>query len=95
MSFVCVCWSFAPLSFAKCPGVGRVNSPGKANLALRARTARQGGLVGNAWAFRHPERFSRGKRSGMAFFWLLFFCYRKKSDSPAGRDPQSPIKSNQ
>ena len=45
---VCVCWFSIPLSFAEGSGVGRVNSPGKANLALRARIARQGGLVGNA-----------------------------------------------
>jgi len=23
----------------------------------------------------HPECFSRGRQVGMAFFWLLFFCY--------------------
>ena len=49
MSFVYVyVYGFwVPLSFAERSGVGRVNSPGKVNLALRARIARQGGLVGN------------------------------------------------
>jgi len=63
------------LSIAEFTGIGRVISPGKAKLALCARTAHQGGLVGNSGEFRHPERFSRGNRIRMAFFWLLFFCY--------------------
>ncbi len=33
--------------FAESSAVGRVNTPGKANLALRARIARQGSFVGN------------------------------------------------
>jgi hypothetical protein len=67
--------TFFPFLFAEFLTVGRVNSPGKANLGLCARMAHQAGLVGNSEEFRHPEHFSRGKQSGMAFFWLLFFCY--------------------
>jgi hypothetical protein len=66
---------FSPFLFAELRTVGRANSPPMANLALCARMAHQGGLVGNSVQFRHPERFSRGKQCGMAFFWLLFFCY--------------------
>ena len=47
MSLVYVYGFCVPLSFADRSGVGRVNSPGKVNLALRARIARQGELVGN------------------------------------------------
>jgi hypothetical protein len=73
-----VCFAFrffVPFLFAEFISVGRVNSPWTANLALCARMAHQSGLVGNSDEFRHPERFSRGKQGGMAFFWLLFFCY--------------------
>ena len=45
--YVYVYGFWVPLSFAERSGVGRVNSPGKANLALRAGIARQGGLVGD------------------------------------------------
>ena len=64
-----------PLSIAEFTGIGRAISPGKAKLVLCAWTAHQDGLVGNGDEFRHPERFHRGKQGGMAFFWLLFFCY--------------------
>jgi hypothetical protein len=47
-----------PLSIAEFTGIGRANSPWMANLALCARMAHQGGLVGNSDEFRHPERFS-------------------------------------
>jgi hypothetical protein len=74
--------------FAEFLAVGRANSPGKANLALCARTAHQGGLVGNSQKFRHPQ----GKRIGAAF--LVTFLAAEKSNSPAGRDPQYQNKSN-
>ena len=67
-----------PLLFAECLGVGRANSPGKANLVLCAWMAHKGGLVGNAQVFRYPERSSRGKRDGMAFFWSLFLLLLKE-----------------
>ena len=37
-----------PFSFAEFSAIGRANSPWTANLALCARTAHQGGLVGNS-----------------------------------------------
>ena len=67
-----------PLSIAEFAGIGRAISPGKAKLVLCARMAHQDGLVGNSGEFRHPERFSRGNQSRMAFFWLLFFAAEKK-----------------
>ena len=41
------CFFILPFSFAECLGIGRANSPGKANLVLCARTAHQDVLVGN------------------------------------------------
>jgi hypothetical protein len=49
---------YSPFLFAEFIAVGRANSPWTANLALCARMAHQGGLVGNSDEFRHPERFS-------------------------------------
>ena len=63
-----------PLSFAEFVGIGRANSPWMANLVLCARTAHQDVLVGNTNEFRHPERFSRGKRSGRPFLVTLCGC---------------------
>jgi hypothetical protein len=52
-------YSFAPRKAFGVPefsGIGRVNSPGMANLALCARTAHQGGLVGNTREFSKRKR---------------------------------------
>jgi hypothetical protein len=46
--FLLTAFLLTPFSFAETSGTGRVNSPWTANLALRAGTARQGGLVGSA-----------------------------------------------
>ena len=48
-----------------------------ANLALCARTAHQGGLVGNTTEFSYPERFSRGKRIGRPFLVTLLGCSKR------------------
>jgi len=56
----CFCF-FVPFLFAEFFAVGRVNSPGKANLVLCARTAHPDGLVGNSDEFRHLERFLSGQ----------------------------------
>ena len=45
--FLLTAFLLTPFSFAETSGAGRVNSPWTANLALRAGTARQGGLVGS------------------------------------------------
>ena len=93
----CLCFSvlffrvLIPLSIAESDFVGRVNSPGKANLALRAGTARQGGLVGNNDRFRHPERFFRDNRIRTAFSGYSFGLLQK-STSPAVRIPQCQTK---
>ena len=79
-------FEFVPSSFAELRAIGRANPPGKADLALCARMAHQSGRVGNSPEFRHPERFSRGKRCGAAF--LVTFLAAEKSNSPAGRGPQ-------
>ena len=78
MVFVYACWFWIPLSFAECSGVGRVNSPGKANLALRARIARQGGLVGNSWVFGHPERFFSGQMNRDGILLVTFLLLLKE-----------------
>jgi len=69
--FVFSCF-LTPLSIAEFTGIGRAISPGKAKLALCARMAHQGGLVGNSGKFRHPKRFSRGNRIRTAFFGYFF-----------------------
>ena len=74
MAFFVFVVLLAPLSFAECTGVGRVNSLGMANLALRARIARQGGLVGNTCAFRHPEAFLGANETGWHSFGYFSFA---------------------
>jgi hypothetical protein len=69
---------YPPLSFAEFCGIGRVNSPGMANLALCARTAHQGGLVGNTRELRHPECFFRGKRIRRHSFGYFSFAVERK-----------------
>jgi len=87
-----------PLSIAEFTGIGRVNSPGKANLALCARTAHQGGLVGNTGEFRHPECFISGQSNKDGLFWVLFWAVAKEPMkivmAPAVREPQGLIKKN-
>jgi len=61
-----------------------------ANLALCARMAHQGGLVGNIREFRNPQ----GKRIWAAFSGNSFGL-QQKSYSPAGRDPQLCQRRNQ
>jgi hypothetical protein len=43
-------------------------------LALCARTAHQGGFVGNTEKFWNPERFFSGQAMRGGFFWLLFLA---------------------
>ena len=71
----CMCFLFVlnpPLSFAEFSDIGRVNFPWTENLALCARTAHQGVLVGNSKELRHPECFSRGKRIRAVFSGYSF-----------------------
>ena len=65
-----------------------------ANLALCARTAHQGGLVGNTREFRHPECFFRGKRIRRHSFGYFSFAVERKVTRQRGETRNAKLKIN-
>ena len=88
-SFVLFLFNFR-LSIAEVGGIGRANSPRTANLALCARTAHQGGLVGNTPSFRHPAGAIEQRRP---FLVTLLGC-SKRVTRPRCENRNAKLKRN-